>query len=882
MVFIVAAVAHGLLLPPTSLSWIGQPDGWGYASEVALSATVSCAATLPFVAVAGKRAIDERAEAANRVPEEPETPYVGGADSYSPDKATEFYSKRPLLVASRLVGLLQATLAFQVKLLIDWRFGWLEQNEKDRAREALALVEELGPTFIKLGQALSIRTDLIPEAYALELRKLQDAVPPFPDSQAREVMKRQLGVDDLDEIFEDITKACIASASIGQVYKGTLRPSEKFKSVAMKPVSEVAVKVQRPGVLSEIALDLYLLRLLAPIQTRISNAINKVPTSPADIEVALALVDEWGRGFVNEVDYKAEARNTEKFSAAMNGRGLGAVVAPRVVQELSTSNVLVTEWIEGTRLDSSASPDVPRLCDVAIGAYLTMLLDTGTLHCDPHPGNLLRTTDGKLCILDWGMTLDVPKDLQYSLLEFIAHINTGDLERIPRDFVNLGFTPPDKIDRVKDSGVTDGLAFMLRQLAAGGGPAKIRERVKAEFVERYGDIGDEELRKKARAEMMQRMEAQLQKEGVDVKGVSNVMQEMSKRNRELFQLPTWVLYVVRAFSTLEGIGLSIDDNYSIIQECYPYLARRLFLDDSPRATAALETMLASDGRLDFDKLVEMADGFTTYAVNTKGVDLATMSQPAATGIVPAVPAASSSVVPAEKPGASPATLDAQRELAAVLLAKNGSLAQKLVIDETARVVDAAVRSSLASALDSTGLAPHTLESGDDTGARRTVRDAVNALRGLPTPARIGLLPITAPVEVAAAAAAAAAPLVKPDDSDRAALKTLNTLSNLAGNLTADRGPPAPADAVNSLASFAPDGDIASLVTADNLDTASLIGRRFAATLLRRAASRIDHVNNDTDAAGAQFDRQLSSNSAAILADAARQAARVITPSSPRS
>ena len=87
---------------------------------------------------------------------------------------------------------------------------------------------------------------------------------------------------------------------------------------------------------------------------------------------------------------------------------------------------------EGTRLDRDASPDVPRLCGVAINAYLTMLLDTGTLHCDPHPGNLLRTTDGRLCVLDWGMTLEVPSDLQYALLEFIAHLNTEDYDAIPQ------------------------------------------------------------------------------------------------------------------------------------------------------------------------------------------------------------------------------------------------------------------------------------------------------------------------------------------------------------------------------------------------------------------------------------------------------------------
>ena len=263
----------------------------------------------------------------------------------------------------------------------------------------------------------------------------------------------------------------------------------------------------------------------------------------------------------------------------MRARGLEAVCAPRVVDELVRDRVLVTEWVEGTRLDKDASPDVPRLCGVAINAYLTMLLDTGVLHCDPHPGNLLRTTDGKLCILDWGMTLEVPSDLQYALLEFIAHINTEDYAKIPQDFINLGFSPEGtSAERLEASGITEGISFAFRQLAAGGGPAKIGERVQAEFRERYGaDLSDRELekaaqacsaaalpppllrlaarhapcaprpwlhrappaRRSAQAEMVSRMEAQLAAEGVDVKGVTNVMEEMSRRNRELFALPPY-------------------------------------------------------------------------------------------------------------------------------------------------------------------------------------------------------------------------------------------------------------------------------------------------------------------------------------------------------
>ena len=569
------------------------------------------------------------------------------------------------------------------------------------------LCELLGPTFIKLGQALSIRTDLIPAAYALELRQLQDAVPPFPTDEAFAVLRQQLGVRDLSEVFSCISPSPVASASIGQVYRATLRESGK----------EVAVKVQRPGILAEIALDLYVLRLITPIQTYLQNTINGLKTAPEDIDVALALVDEWGRGFVAETDYRLEARNTADFAASMVAKGLDAVTAPAVVDSLVRDTVMVTEWVEGTRLDRDASPDVPRLCGVAINAYLTMLLDTGVLHCDPHPGNLLRTTDGKLCILDWGMTLEVPSDLQYALLEFIAHINTEDYDAIPQDFINLGFSPEGvSVERLQASGITDGLAFAFRQVSAGGGPAKIGERVKAEFQERYGtELSDRELEKAARDEMISRMEAQLQSEGVDIKGVTNVMEEMSRRNRELFELPPYVLYVARAFSTLEGIGLSVNEDYAIVQECYPYLARRLFTDRSPRAKTALRAMLGlapldaaaahdgvvvptataassppqsaigamlgdvvgsgagggggKSGMLSPAKLIEMSDQFAEAAASTSSVD---------------------------RDGAGAAA--AARELTNLVLAPEGSTLQDILVEETARLGDAAVRRALREAL----------------------------------------------------------------------------------------------------------------------------------------------------------------------------------------
>merc|ERR1711865_357205 len=139
----------------------------------------------------------------------------------------------------------------------------------------------------------------------------------------------------------------------------------------------MGIKIQRPGILAEIALDLHVLRILTPLQTTLQNAVNGIKTSKEDIASALQLVDEWGRGFVAETDYRLEAKNTIDFSMYMQKRGLDAVCAPTVVTEMVRDRVLVTEWVEGTRLDRDASPDVPRLCGVAINAYLTMLLDTG-------------------------------------------------------------------------------------------------------------------------------------------------------------------------------------------------------------------------------------------------------------------------------------------------------------------------------------------------------------------------------------------------------------------------------------------------------------------------------------------------------------------------
>lgn len=482
-----------------------------------------------------------------------------------------------------------------------------------------------------------------------------------------------------------------------------------------------------------------------------------------------------------------------------------------------------------------------------------MLLDTGVLHCDPHKGNLLRTTDGRLCILDWGMTLDVPKDLQYALLEFIAHINVEDYDAIPQDFINLGFSPPDvTAERLQSSGITEGLSFTFRQLAAGGGPTKIQERVKAEFLDRYGsDLSDEELRDAARSEMQERMKAQLASEGVDVKGVTNIMEEVSKRNRELFSLPPYVLYLARAFSTLEGIGLSLDENYSIIQECYPYLASRLFTDRNPRAKKALKAMLglsddtaaaaahdpnsalalvqqatreatSDDAKkregLSPAKLVEMTEGFASYTSSTTDVDEVGKGQ-----------------------------AKAATEFSKLFLDPEGSTLQDILIDETAKYGDALARRALRAALV------------DNPAARATS----TLLRGpkqllgdndafFPTPLKSLL------VDTPAGLPDMIESLVASTEEDDRIIATVEELRNAVGPMVTDGiasrsmmpsdsgdGSPSQENNNNNVLSTVSDllsDEEARASIAEQLPGVLALSRRMGAGLLRRAAYRTEQAH----------------------------------------
>mmetsp|Transcript_63702 Transcript_63702/g.197693 ORF Transcript_63702/g.197693 Transcript_63702/m.197693 type:complete len:762 (+) Transcript_63702:678-2963(+) len=575
-------------------------------------------------ALHGRQHLPRRRRAARRrATQRRASPYPNGV--YDADTAAEYFSSRPFRVASRALELLSNGLGFGVKLLIDRQTGNQEAAADERADELTRILTDLGPTFIKIGQALSIRADLLPPAYLRSLTELQDRVPPFPTKEADAIIENELGLP-VGELFEDISAEPIASASLGQVYRARLRDGP-----------EVAVKVQRPAMEEVVALDLYLLKTGAgPLQRLLSALGTGLNTD------LVGLIDAWGVGFVGELDYREEARNAEGFQEAIQRTPLGgAVFSPPVVAACSSRKVLTSEWIDGERLERSTAEDVTKLCSVAMNTYLTMLLETGVLHADPHPGNLLRTPDGRLCILDWGLVTSLNEDFRVSYIEHVAHLVSGDYAPVPSDLVKLGFVPDGKEAEIEQSEVVTLLADVYGQWTGGGGAARI-----------------------------------------DANRVFAEIQGLSNRYGNLFRVPPYFFYIARAFAVLEGIGLSNDKEYSVVSECLPYVSQRLLTDQDPRIAGALASFIYGeqkdrpDRQVDVVRIDYLADGFSSYTAATGAL---TAQRP-----------------PAEEVGRL------VEQLGELLLGEGGgsdvrpSALQQLVVEELAKVVGAGARQAVAS------------------------------------------------------------------------------------------------------------------------------------------------------------------------------------------
>ena len=302
------------------------------------------------------------------------------------------------------------------RVLVRHGFGFVfdvrrDRREKKGLQEFLApnfgvrlrrTLDDLGPTFVKFGQVLSTRSDILPESVLSELQKLQDTAKPMPAGVAQKIIERELGAP-VDEVFASFDPVPLGSASIGQVHKAVLQGGET-----------VAVKVQRPEAPSRVAGDLELMRDFASLLDRRFGRRLFVHVG--------GLVAEFEVVITRELDYSAEAENARRFAANFAGT---RVIIPAIYLDLSTPKVLTEEFIEGSRFRdirplSFTPSERRRIATMGADAIFRMAFEDGFFHGDPHPSNLLLTPSGDLALLDFGM---------------VGYMSQGDIEALSRLFI---------------------------------------------------------------------------------------------------------------------------------------------------------------------------------------------------------------------------------------------------------------------------------------------------------------------------------------------------------------------------------------------------------------------------------------------------------------
>jgi ubiquinone biosynthesis protein len=282
------------------------------------------------------------------------------------------------------------------------------------------VLEELGPTFVKFGQMLSMRPDVLPEPLIVELRKLQDSVKPVPFDEMEPVLRAALALPP-DEVFTEFNQTPIASASLAQVYVARLRSTAQ----------PVAVKIQRPGLRKTIEADFDYLRWFARQAHQRMEELR-----PYNLP---AVVEELREGMERELDFEIEARNAALF-LLQNRETNVEVFAPRPVEAWSSHTVLVMERIDGQKPDAfpSGSAVAKRIAEIGAKSIFRQILVDGFFHADPHGGNLLVTVDGRVCFLDWGLVGQLTQRMRYSLVDLFGAFLEGDPTEVLRIASELG------------------------------------------------------------------------------------------------------------------------------------------------------------------------------------------------------------------------------------------------------------------------------------------------------------------------------------------------------------------------------------------------------------------------------------------------------------
>jgi len=461
---------------------------------------------------------------------------------YDPAADLRWLLLRPWLLISRLVVVLSQLVSLAVVLL-------LQANSPDPkvqqrlGQRIFTTLTNLGPCFIKVGQALSTRPDLVRRDWLDQLTQLQDNLPPFPHAIALQTIEAELGAP-VGQLFEEFPDYPVAAASLGQVYKA-------------RPVGGgwVAVKVQRPNLERQLRRDLVLIRLLG---------VTAAPLLPLNLGFGLGtIIDEFGRSLFEEIDYRQEAANAERFARLFANNP--AVIVPRVDRSLSARRVLTTTWINGTKLQQRQELEAQRLDPTAlirtgVIAGLQQLLEFGYFHADPHPGNLFALPGrtgalGHVAYVDFGMMDSISDADRLTLTGAVVHLINRDFTGLAHDFVDLGFLNP-------NTDLTPIIPALEEVLG--------------------GALGDNVG-------------------SFNFKAITDRFSELMYAYP--FRVPARFALIIRAVVSQEGLAMRLDPSFRIIRVAYPYVARRLLAGDTAEMREKLlEVLFDREGRLQLQRL----------------------------------------------------------------------------------------------------------------------------------------------------------------------------------------------------------------------------------------------------------------------------------------
>jgi len=385
----------------------------------------------------------------------------------------------------------------------------------ERAQRLLKTLLTLGPTFIKLGQILSTRPDILPPEYIDELSKLQDRVPPASWPAARDVIEAEIGP--VDDHFASFETAAISGASLGQVY------------YAETESGPVAVKVRRPGIEDLVEADLRVIRWSLPI------VLYFVGESRAFSLETLA--DEFAKTIREEMDYEREARMLSEIR--LNFEDSPHIRMPAVDESRSTGRVLTMEYVEGTKITDLDELDGQHLDRTEVAknlqrAYLQMIVEDGVFHADPHPGNLAVQEDGTLVFYDFGMSGYVDEFIQEKIVDFYVAVAEQDINGILDTLVEMGTLSPDADRQV----MGDVLELAIAD-------------ARGEDIEQYR--------------------------------VQQIVQQVEDTIYEFpFRLPSNLALVLRVATVVEGVCVTLDEDFDFIDVATDYLGEQGYIEATAR------------------------------------------------------------------------------------------------------------------------------------------------------------------------------------------------------------------------------------------------------------------------------------------------------------